>query len=84
VSTLVSIRAHFLREISFERTITAMLQSRAISASRTSVNVVKKVKVNGPWKFWPVVVESNGRLKDRGRINSRSEVHPGPAEGAGT
>jgi integrase len=76
VSTLVSIRAHFLREISFERTITAMLQSRASSASRTSVNVVKKVKVNGQWKFCPVVVESTGRLKDRVLVNGRSEAHP--------
>lgn len=76
VSTLVSIRARFLREISFEWTITAMLRSRATSASRTFVNVVKKVKVNGQWKFCPVVVESTGRLKDRVRVNGHTEVHP--------
>jgi len=37
---------------------------------------LKKVKVNGQWKFCPVVVESTGRLKDRVRINGRNEVHP--------
>ena len=35
MSTLVSIRAHFLREISFERTITAMLQSRSYLSFKT-------------------------------------------------
>src|SRR5262249_10630661 len=66
----------FFAQISFAWTITAMLQSRAISPSRTCVNIVKKVNVNGQWKFRPVVVESTGRPKDRVRINGRNEVYP--------
>ena len=26
------------------------------------VNIVKKVKVDGAWNFYPAVVESNGKL----------------------
>jgi len=63
-----------LREISFGRTITAM--SQATSAFSARVNVVKKVKVDGEWKFCPVVVESNGRLRDRVRVNGNTEIHP--------
>jgi integrase/recombinase XerD len=39
------------------------------------VNVLKKVRTNGGWKLCPVVRESNGRLRDRVRVNGRTEVH---------
>ena len=40
-------------------------------ARRERVNLLKKVKVNGDWKFCPAVLESDGRLKDTAR-HSRS------------
>ena len=40
------------------------------------VNIVKKVKVDGAWNFYPAVVESNGKLKDKVRIKGTVEVHP--------
>jgi integrase len=39
------------------------------------VNLIKKIKVNGAWRFAPVVPESNGKLKDRVRVNGTIEVH---------
>lgn len=53
-----------------------MLQLKPLTASRTRVNVVKKVKVDGQWKFCPVIIESSGKLKDRVRTNGNTEVHP--------
>jgi hypothetical protein len=38
------------------------------------INIVKKVKVNGAWNFYPAVVESNGKLKDKVRIKGTVEV----------
>ncbi len=43
--------------------------------TRNKVNVLKKVKVDGQWKFCPAVVETDGRLKERVRVNGRTEVH---------
>jgi len=43
------------------------------------VNLIKKIKVDGAWRFAPVVPEPNGRLKDKVRINGKVEVH---AEGS--
>ena len=43
--------------------------------ARNQVNVLKKVKVEGQWKLCPVVVESDGKLKDRVQINGSAEVH---------
>ena len=43
------------------------------------VNLIKKIKVENAWRFAPVVPESNGRLKDRVRVNGKVEVH---SEGA--
>jgi integrase/recombinase XerD len=40
------------------------------------VNIVKKVKVDGRWNFFPAVVESNGKLKDKVRVRGSVEVHP--------
>jgi hypothetical protein len=40
------------------------------------VNIVKKIKVDGAWNFYPAVVESNGKLKDKVRIKGTVEVHP--------
>jgi hypothetical protein len=40
------------------------------------VNIVKKIKVDGTWNFYPAVVESNGKLKDKVRIKGTVEVHP--------
>lgn len=51
-----------------------MLHSGA-NGARTKVNVLKKVKVDGKWKLCPVVVEPNGKLKDRVQVNGRTEVH---------
>src|SRR5260370_20825911 len=39
------------------------------------VNVLKKVKVNGIWKLCPAVVEPNGKLKDKVKVNGHVEVH---------
>jgi len=39
------------------------------------VNLLKKIKVGKEWRFVPVVAESNGRLKDKVRVNGRVEVH---------
>jgi hypothetical protein len=38
--------------------------------ARNQVNVLKKVKVEGQWKLCPVVVESDGKLKDRVQIRN--------------
>jgi integrase/recombinase XerD len=40
------------------------------------VNLIKKIKVGNSWRFAPVVPESNGRLKDKVRIDGVIEVHP--------
>ena len=40
------------------------------------VNLIKKIKVGNAWRFAPVVPESNGRLKDKVRIDGVIEVHP--------
>ncbi|HZE27836.1 MAG TPA: hypothetical protein VE083_10635 [Terriglobales bacterium] len=45
------------------------------AVSKSCVNVLKKVKVDGLWKFCPIVKEPNGRLKDRVRVNRQSEIH---------
>jgi hypothetical protein len=37
--------------------------------------VLKKVRTNEGWKLCPAVRESNGRLRDRVRVNGRIEVH---------
>jgi hypothetical protein len=51
--------------------------SRQVDNARLGacVNVLKKVRTNGSWKLCPVVRESNGRLRDRVRVNGRTEVH---------
>ena len=43
------------------------------------VNIVKKARVNGTWNFYPAVIESNGKLKDKIRVRGAIEVH---SEGA--
>lgn len=43
--------------------------------ARRRVNILKKVKVEGKWKLCPAVVEPNGKLKDRVRVNGRIETH---------
>ena len=43
--------------------------------SHTRVKILKKVKVRGVWKFCPVVLESNGKLKDKVRVEGRIEEH---------
>jgi integrase/recombinase XerD len=52
-----------------------MLDLRHSAAAKARVNILKKVKVNGQWKFCAVVVESNGRLKDKVRIDGHVETH---------
>jgi hypothetical protein len=39
--------------------------------SGNRVNIVKKARVNGTWNFYPAVVESNGKLKDKIRVHGR-------------
>ncbi len=53
-----------------------MLHSGASTGSRTRINILKKVKIKGQWKLCSVVPEASGRLKDRVRVNGRTEVHP--------
>lgn len=43
--------------------------------SRSRVNVLKKVKVDGQWKLCAVVVEPGGKLRDRVHVNGHIEVH---------
>lgn len=45
-------------------------------ASKKRVNVLKKVKVEGTWRLCPAVVEANGKLRDRIKVNGRVESHP--------
>lgn len=40
------------------------------------VNLIKKIKTADGWRFASVIPETNGRLKDRVRINGQIEVHP--------
>jgi hypothetical protein len=40
------------------------------------VNIVKKVKVEDGWNFFPAVVETNGKLKDKVRVRGSVEVQP--------
>jgi hypothetical protein len=44
--------------------------------ARRRVNILKKVKVQEKWKLCPAVVEPNGKLKDRVRVNGKIETHP--------
>ena len=46
-----------------------------VNGSKATVNVLKKIKVSGQWKFCPVVVEAGGKLKDRVQVNGYAEVH---------
>lgn len=39
------------------------------------VNLIKKIKIGKDWRFAPVVPETNGRLKDKVRVNGQVEVH---------
>ena len=39
------------------------------------VNLIKKIKLDGSWRFAPVVPEANGGLKGKVRINGTIEVH---------
>lgn len=39
------------------------------------VNVLKKIKTDGAWKLCPAVRETNGRLRDRVRVNGKIEFH---------
>ncbi|MGH9604832.1 MAG: tyrosine-type recombinase/integrase [Terracidiphilus sp.] len=50
---------------------------RTVDSARPGacVNVLKKVRTSGGWKLCPVVRESNGRLRDRVRVDGRTEVH---------
>jgi len=41
--------------------------------SRTKVNVLKKVKVNGQWKLCPVIAEASSKIECRS--TARPEVH---------
>lgn len=43
--------------------------------ARNQVNVLKKVKVEGQWNLCPVVVETDGKLKDRVQVNGSAELH---------
>jgi hypothetical protein len=43
--------------------------------SRKRVNVLKKVKVDGDWKLYPAIIEPNGKLKDRVRVQGKIEIH---------
>ena len=40
------------------------------------VNLLKKVNVDGEWKFCPAVVEAGRRLNDLVRVNGHIETHP--------
>jgi len=75
VSTLVSTTRAILSEFQEGRTITPMPRPADRAVSKSCVNVLKKVKVDGLWKFCPIVKEPNGRLKDRVRVNRQTEIH---------
>jgi integrase len=52
-----------------------MLDLRDSATAKARVNILKKVKVDGQWKFCPAVLEANGRLKDKVRIDGNVETH---------
>lgn len=39
------------------------------------VNIIKKVKVAGTWRFYPALLDSHGCLKDEIRVDGRTEKH---------
>jgi len=39
------------------------------------VNLIKKVKVDGEWKFCPAIVDPGRRLNDKVRVNGEVETH---------
>ena len=45
-----------------------MSRSKSAYGPAHRVNIVKKVKVDGQWNFFPAVVEPNGKLKDKVRV----------------
>ena len=47
-----------------------------LDQGRQAVNVLKKVKVNGKWKFCPAIIDAGGKLRDKVRVNGHTEVHP--------
>ncbi|HEY6305606.1 MAG TPA: site-specific integrase [Candidatus Angelobacter sp.] len=52
-----------------------MARAYELFGSNKRVNILKKVKVNGIWKLCPAVMEPNGKLKDRVKVNGHIEVH---------
>ena len=51
-----------------------MARARELFTPKKRVNILKKVKVNGTWKFCPAVTEASGKLKAfprRGRPANR-------------
>jgi integrase/recombinase XerD len=53
----------------------ACSHSQECSGYADRVNLIKKIKLDGRWRFAPVFPEANGRLKDKVRINGTIEVH---------
>src|SRR5262249_28780958 len=51
----------------------AMPRSRTFGFGR--VNLIKKVKVDGEWKFCPAVVEQGKKLNDLVRVKGKIETH---------
>ena len=47
----------------------------ATNGTRTKVNVLKKVKVDGQWKLCPVIAEAGGKLKDRVQVGHQDGHH---------
>jgi hypothetical protein len=39
------------------------------------VNLIKKVKVDGKWRFCPAIVDPGRRLSDKVRVNGETEIH---------
>ena len=81
MSTLVSIRAR-LREFYEGQNIAPMLHRSHTLARRGRVNLLKKVKVDGVWRFFPAVVESDGRWALNVGASAAPYAKPAAAPGA--
>jgi integrase len=44
--------------------------------SENRVNILKKIKVGKNWNLYPAVIEPNGKLREKVRVQGKVEVHP--------
>ncbi len=52
------------------------MSKRGNGYGKNRVNILKKIKVEKIWNFYPAVVEPNGKLRDKVLVRGHVEVHP--------